>query len=155
VSVSNRSLWTSNTELEQGLLLRDDPLINLGLAQYAGEKEVWRHLYKKAGQAPKDEQERRYQRSLRLACFTNELQGRFLSKLPGAHLDDAEVKALIATEECEDELAVLLGNPTVDPRFVVELFKKKGVFEGMDDYKHLRLVHACAGNPLLATDTSD
>ncbi len=152
---SDSSLWTPNAELEQGLLQRNDPLINLGLAQYAGEKEVWEHLYKKAYQAPQNEQNRRYQRSLRIACFANELQGRFLSKLPGAHLAEGEIKALIASDECEEELAVLLSNRTVDPKFLVELFKKEGVFENLDDYKHLRLVHACAQNSLLATDTSD
>lgn len=152
---SESSLWTPNNELELGLLQRNDPLINLGLAQYAGEREVWRHVYKKAYQAPKNEQDRRYQRALRMACFANELQGRFLSKLPGAHLDEGEIKALVASDECEEELAVLLCNRTVDPKFVVAVLKKEGVFEGLEDYKHLRLVHACAQNPLLTTDTSD
>jgi hypothetical protein len=152
---SDSSLWTPNSELEQGLLQRNDPLIDLGLAQYAGEKEVWKHLHKKAYQGPQNEQDRRYQRSLRIACFSNELQGRFLSRLPEAHLNEGEIKALVADDECEEELAVLLSNRTVDPKFVIELFKKEGVFEHLEEYKHLRLVHACAQNPLLATDTSN
>lgn len=132
-----------------------DPLINLGLAQFGGEKEIWRRLYDKAMQAPRNEQDARYLRSLRFACFANEAQGPLLSRLPGAQLNEAEILALISTEDRERELAVLLSNPTVDPKFLVNLFKKEGEFETIEDYKHLRLVHACADNPLFTTDTSN
>jgi hypothetical protein len=43
-------------ELEKSLLKRDDPLINLGLAQYAFETEVISSLYEKSLAKPENDQ---------------------------------------------------------------------------------------------------
>ena len=50
-----------------------------------------------------------------------------------------------------------VSNPAIPskPKLLVELYQKEGVFAGIDDHKHMRLVHLSAQNPLLTTDTSD
>ena len=151
---AGRYSWTPNTELENGLLQRNDRLIDLGLAQYCGEKDVWLHLYQKAYNAPKNEQEKRYQLALRVACFANENLGGFLSRFPASNLEEAQVKALV-TDGSEDELHALLANPTVEAKLIVQVYEKEGVFAGIDDRKHQKLVWMTSHNPRLVTDTSD
>lgn len=121
---SLRFSWAPNEELEYGLLHRNDRLIDLGLAQYCGTREVWAQLYDRGRKAPQNEQERRYLLSLRVACLANEVQSRLLARFPSSNLDETQLKQAIS-EGTDEELAALLTNPRIESDLLVQLFERK------------------------------
>jgi hypothetical protein len=57
-----------NDRLETVLLRRNQPLINLGLASYGADKEVFAALYIHALEPPKNEADAKYKEGLRIGC---------------------------------------------------------------------------------------
>lgn len=151
---SLRFSWAPNEELEYGLLHRNDRLIDLGLAQYCGTREVWAQLYDRGRKAPQNEQERRYLLSLRVACLANEVQSRLLARFPSSNLDETQLKQAIS-EGTDEELAALLTNPRIESDLLVQLFERKGFFAGVDERQHMHFVIFASRNPRLVTDASD
>ena len=62
-------------KLEVRLLERNDRLINLALASFGTDKEVFKALYKNTLEPTQDETEAQYKRGLRLGCLSNEMIG--------------------------------------------------------------------------------
>jgi hypothetical protein len=145
----------SSKELEDSLLQRGDRLIDLGLAQFCGEKSVWQAVYAKARMVGTSEQESRYLHSLRVACLANENQGRSaLSPFLDTVMSTDEVKRLVL-HGTHEEMEALLSNPHVDEGLLVHLLKKESVFSQLEEKRHLLLVHLASENPRLVTDTSN
>ena len=65
--------------LETVLVKRNQPLINLGLASYGANKDVFAALYKHALEPPKNEADAKYKEGLRVGCLSN-------TTLPAAHI---------------------------------------------------------------------
>ena len=60
-----------NDRLETILIKRNHPLINLGLACYGANKDVFASLYKYSLAPAKDEKDAQYKEGLRIGCLSN------------------------------------------------------------------------------------
>ena len=146
-----RSFMAPDDELEQGLLLRQHPLIDLGLAKNASNPKLLAQLYHRAqlgtGDAAQD-------RAVRLACLSNRVAAGILltsSTVPGVSHEELRRLAL---EGDADEVRALFGNPAV--RGVLrDLYRQVEAFAGLDPNRWAMLVRCTAGNAALNRDDSD
>ena len=65
-------LSSETKALEARLVERNDPLINLGLACYCTNKDVFTALYKHSLEPTRDIADGLYKRNLRLGCLSNQ-----------------------------------------------------------------------------------
>src|SRR6266568_7478030 len=101
--------YDCDENLENSLLGRNDPLIDLGLARYAREPSVVASLYQKSRARPSDRLNERYLAGLGVACLSNEVEPRGFSHFPENIIGEEETARLIA-ESGGPELAALLSN---------------------------------------------
>ena len=66
------SWFPQRLDLEKILLKRNDPLINLGLAQYCSSTDIVYDLYNRTCIPCDSESEATYNQGLRVACFANQ-----------------------------------------------------------------------------------
>jgi hypothetical protein len=78
-TLSAKADFGRNDRLEAVLVKLNHPLINLGLASYGANKEVFTALYKHALEPPKNEADAKYKEGLRIGCLSN-------TTLKAAHL---------------------------------------------------------------------
>ncbi len=145
-----KSVLGGDEDLEKSLLARGEPLIDLGLARYANEKEVVAALYQKSWATPADLLQERYLRGLRIACLSNEVVKSLASRFPEDVLGTKEFTRLI-TEGDEVDLAALLSNPNLADEVFEALYKNEGLFASLPDERRRRLVHMSIYNPRLVT----
>lgn len=145
-----KSVFDGDENLEKSLLARGDPLIDLGLARYAGDKEVVAGLYQKSLAAPASHLQERYLRGLRIACLSNEVVKNLLSRFPQDVLGKEEFARLIA-EGDEEELAALLSNRNLTDEVLKALYKNEGLFATLPNERRRRLVLLSIDNPRLIT----
>ena len=69
--LSAKAEFGKNDRLENVLIKRNHPLINLGLACYGANKEVFASLYKYSLAPAKDEKDAQYKKGLRIGCLSN------------------------------------------------------------------------------------
>ena len=140
--------------LERSLLARSDPLIDIGLACYAGKNEVVAALYQKSLAKPADHLQERYLRGLRFACLSNEVVGirHFLGAGFPENVLGTEEFARLVDEGEEDELATLLTNPNIAEEVLEALYKNEGLFASLSDERRRRLVLLSTMNPRLTTN---
>ena len=138
-------------EVEQALLARSEPLIDLGLAQYGLTREVLSDLYQRSlrgtGDAAQD-------LGIRIAILSNQLApGRFFEA--NIAMTPEELRRL-AIEGREDEVKALLTNPMART-YVGDLYRRKAPFDALNDDRFHALVSASIGNPRLhfSDDTPD
>ncbi len=126
--------------IEQALLSRNVPLIDLGLAQHAFNPEVARTLFTepRAMRSP----------TLRLAVLANRNCGSVPSALG---LRGSE----IVSQTTNEELAALLQNPRIDCRLLTELLTHSGSFTTVTRSDWTRLVSICAENSLFEITYGD
>jgi hypothetical protein len=135
-------------EVEEALLARREPLIDLGLAQYGVNTNVLRELYQRSlvgtGDAALD-------MGIRIAALANRLAPqRFFETNPV--VDDEELQRL-AAEGTEEEMKALLANP-MTREYVAKLFGREPPFDAIDDERFHTLMRASILNPRLAFDES-
>ncbi|MDQ3565342.1 MAG: hypothetical protein M3436_14830 [Pseudomonadota bacterium] len=138
-------------DLEKSLLARGEPLIDLGLARYAGDKEVVAALYQKSLAAPAGHLQERYLRGLRIACLSNEVVKYLLSQFPQNTLGEKEFVRLI-TEGDEEDLYALLANRNLADEVLKDLYNNAGLFATLPDERRRRLVLLSIKNPRLITN---
>ena len=63
--------WHGKAELEKQLLIRDEKLINLALAQFATDKAIVIELYNRASDNHTNTDRVTYDKGLRVACLSN------------------------------------------------------------------------------------
>src|SRR5262245_5325952 len=74
-----RHAWYSHDkELEEGLRLRADPLIDLGLANFASDDKIVIGLYERSFSEASSPLEAKYLKGLRVACLSNRAVGGLL-----------------------------------------------------------------------------
>lgn len=142
--------WDKN--LEESLLARNEPLIDLGLARYAREEKVVAALYKKSRVTPTDRLQERYLYGLRVACLSNEVATHGFSKFPENILGEEETARLIK-ENKEGEIAALLSNRKFSHR-IEALYKNEGLFSDLTDERRRRMVATSIDNPRLTEEDS-
>lgn len=130
---------------------RGEPLIDLGLARYAGDKEVVAALYQKSLAAPAGHLQERYLRGLRIACLSNEVVKNPFSQFPQDVLGKEEFARLI-TEGDEEDLAALLPNRTLADEVLKALYKNEGLFATLPDERRRHSVLLSVNNPRLMTN---
>ena len=149
-SVEYISIFGGDSDLEQSLLARNDPLIDIGLARYAREEEVVAALYQKSLAKPADHLQERYFRGLRIACLSNEVVTNHTVSFQENVLGNEEFARLIS-EGDSDECFALLTNPRIGDEVLEALYKNEGLFVSLSDERRRQLVNASINNPRLTT----
>jgi len=128
-------LGESRDELEEALLGRKDPVINLGLALYGSDTKVGEKLYREGNE------------SIKRAV----LSGSTVS--PGLLARSWIVKLLpaILTEWNDDNLAELFSNNLIPDDVLVELFERKEPYDSLADEKWVLLCGYASSNDRLST----
>lgn len=149
--VAKRILGSPDEELEAALLARDDPMINLGLAQFGANEITVSFLYRRSFSSQVDDP--KYGKGLRLACLANRtisrtLFGAFFGR--DSAIDAAELRRL-AEEGDEDEISVIFANPSAGG-VIQTLYNCKAPFDDITDERRCSLVYASIKNPRINID---
>lgn len=141
-------------ELEESLLSRDDPLINLGLASFGCDPEVVGELWRKGMSLGDDV----FGGGLRVAVLSNQtLDSRAsLSRFPQNVLGEENV-AHVLKEAQWPEVEALVQNPTISDDVLRSLYRGDAFADGIDEARRRQLVSASGQNERLLTreDTND
>jgi hypothetical protein len=150
--IDNDGLYFSfryDKELEKQLLGRSDPLINLGLAEFGGVKEIAAYLWKEASQSGGDE---KCKAAMRLALLRNphhldSFGNDGLGVVPMIEL------AQILNSENRWEIEAAMTNPGAK-KLLGQLMNRKEPFNAIPEAKFLSLLYAAGRNPSLRDDDS-
>jgi hypothetical protein len=138
-----------NQALETALLQRDDPLIDLGLAQFANTTGVVSAVFKKGLAAPTPMRDTLYLDGLRIACLSNQVATNMLRRSfdPVEIIGEAEFRRVLA--EAENEAHALFCNPNLDTSLLESLYRRTGHFADLSEVNWLRLIARSKNNPRL------
>jgi hypothetical protein len=125
---SKAELLTYRDEkLEPVLLERNEPLINLGLACYCANREVFRALYKHNLSPPRDETDAHYKNGLRVGCLSNQVvtPAHLLADFPADLIGADETRRILAAGD-DDEASALLRNSFLSEKLLEALYSRSG-----------------------------
>jgi hypothetical protein len=134
-------------QLEQSLLERGDPLIDLGLACYGSDKGMVGELYKKALITPDTPADARYRKGLRIACLSNQV-GRCGFTGPREIIGEDETRRVLGEADW-DEAEALICNPEIGCKLLQALYERTGPFSTIPEDRWLILVDMSAKNTRL------
>jgi hypothetical protein len=137
-------------EIESALVERNEPLINLGLACYGTNKEVFKALYKHGLGAPHDGGDARYRQGLRIGCLSNGSvpAAHFVLEFPRELIGETEMHRVLAEGEGA-EVEALLCNLRISDKVLEELYQHTGIFATIPDERWCNLVSVSGGNERL------
>ncbi len=146
-------LFGRNDEIELALLERNEQLINLGLACYGTNKEVFKALYKFTLETPRDEADAAYRRGLRIGCLSNEAlrHAHWVDDFPRELIGETEIHRVIADGE-HAEIEALLCNPSVSTKMLEELYEHRGALAPIPNERWCALVHVSGKNERIGTE---
>jgi hypothetical protein len=153
---SQMDLLTARDEkLEVILLERNEPLINLGLACYCANRDVYKALYKHSFQPARDEADARYKHGLRVGCLSNQVMGNahIILDYPAAIIGPEDVHRLMVQGD-DDEITALLRNPSISEKILEALYTHAGPCATLDQERWARLVAISGKNERLRTESS-
>ena len=114
-------------QLETTLIERSEPLIDLGLACYAANKDVVSRIYKQAAAATDNPTEARQRKGLRIGCLSNQsvtaAQFSIYSPFPESLIGAEETQRILA-EGDRDEVEALICNPSIDDELLEALYQR-------------------------------
>jgi len=157
--------WTDSSfgypiNLEPVLLERDDPLINLGLACFGTNREVFEALYRRGRELARDAADKRYKKALRIGCLSNQtvwaqrnrstVRKGFEERFPTAFIGLAELKHILSQGE-RDEVEALICNPTISEELLEELYRHTGAFAELPNERWRQVVVQSARNERVNT----
>ena len=145
------SWFPERPDLEQVLLNRNDPLINLGLAQYCSSVDIVYDLYNRACIPCDSESEATYNQGLRVACFANQSINRWMGWSWLAKKIDLNPLFKGRTEEAY----AFVKNPSIHPDSLVSLYERTKPFIDLEEITWLSFINASSKNPRLNIDESD
>jgi hypothetical protein len=133
----------TDPQVEKSLLARNDPLINLGLAQYGIEDDTVKTLF--------DSTDPTYRPALRLAVLSNQAlvthqayhTGNLVEALIGHRRNAGEWLPSLSNEE----LRALFKNPTLDDNFLIDFLEQKKGWKELDEQRQIFVLRALAKNP--------
>jgi hypothetical protein len=166
--IKSKPYLASDDELEEILLKRGEPLIDLGLANYGANAKVVAELYHRAVTTTDNLLEARYRKGLQIACLSNQSikEVHFLFKFPNGLIGPEETARVVAgagsakdrnPSEGYGAAKALICNPTVDEEFLEALYERKEPFSKIGDDCWELLVLMSQDNKRLTTreDTDD
>jgi hypothetical protein len=135
-----------DASLEKSLLGRNDPLINLGLAQFGIEDEILRSLFDSPASSQRS--------ALRLAVLSNTTirkhqpyhSGDLIAALTGTR---GEVGPWLASLS-DEELRALFLNPTLGNEFLLEFLERKKGWSDLSEPRQILTLYALANNPRMS-----
>ena len=142
------------TRLNWPLVERNEPLINLGLACFGTNKEVFQALYKHGLGEPRDGADTQYRRGLRIGCLSN-------VSIPAAHyVRDFPRELLIGVAELHEivasgdnaEIEALLCNPSLSSKILEELYQRAGAFAFVTEERWCDLIYMSRKNARIGTE---
>jgi hypothetical protein len=139
-------VWSGDDVLEAELLVRDEPLIDLGLAIAGNSSDVLRALWSKY-----DERDEK----LSLAIKVGILGGTNVSAIPTSELAKILEGAFFVTCDKNDEMAYSLLRNKRARSVIEEFLKKRAPFDGVSQERIPVLLHALSKNDCLNFDGSD
>jgi hypothetical protein len=141
----------ANDEIELTLIERNQPLINLGLACFGTNLEVYNALYKHSLEPARDATDAQYKRGLRIGCLSNESVAResLLLDFPRGLIGDAELNRVLGSGD-EAEVEALVCNPGA-AQLLEELYRHKGAFADIDQERWRQLVYISRKNEQIGT----
>jgi hypothetical protein len=140
-------VWGDDDKLEIELLRRNEPLIDLGLAQAASTKEVVSTLWTKYD--AKDQ-------TMALAVKIGILGGMNVSAIPSEEIINIIKGKYVGNFDEKDNMTYALLENKHARRLVVEnLLNKKPPFDSIPEERMLVLLNAVKSNECLNIDTSD
>lgn len=149
---SERELVLRDGKLEVLLLERNEPLINLGLACYGANRDVYKALYKHGCLQARDEADAQYKQGLRVGCLSNQVIGAcIISGYPVALIGPEELQRLILHGD-EDETAALLSNSSISGDVLEALYTRTGPCATLDEKRWARLVSISSKNERLRNE---
>lgn len=146
----NRFQYHRAEGLEARLVERSDRLINLGLASYGLDKDVFKALYKFSLEPAQDETDARYKLGLRLACLSNTALPvvTWVWRFPHELVGNEEVERILVGGQWS-EIEALLGNPHCSDQMLEHAFTGEGSFAGIPEQRRAHLLHVVAKNERL------
>jgi len=142
---------SADGNLEKTLLDRAEPLINLGLGQFAGSTSVVRLLYTRAREGTGNPV---LDRAVRLACLSNRHwpEQEFLGERPTV-LDNAETRRLAESGD-DAEVRAILNNPA-QKLLLQNLFNQKPPFENIPTDRLANLISVASWNSAVEAESKD
>src|ERR1051326_6157285 len=144
--------------LEMTLIERNEPIINLGLATFGLNKDVFKALYDHSREPAKTEADRKYKQGIRIGCLSNRsiVKSILFLDFP-LEIIGAEELQRLCCEADYTELKALICNPKVSDRLLEELYKRAGPFAALADDRWASIVSLSSKNERLNTkeDTED
>jgi hypothetical protein len=149
-----RDIVAGDEALENSLLAREDPLIDLGLACYGTNEEVVGALYRKGLVEPRTSLDGRYRKGLRIACLSNQVIDNWA--FPTNVIGKEETHRVLF-EADRQEADALLCNPKLNDDLLVALYQRSEPLAALPDDRWCDLISMSAKNPRLVTrnDTED
>lgn len=136
----------ADEELEQALLDRNDPQINLALARYAFYDSVVRKLFANTHDADG------YGRAIRFSVLSNQCVGsNFCSSLPEALFEDKEQGTVWLASASLEEIGVLFENPSLNDSFLLDFLEGKESWQAMGEDQRLAAITALSQNKRMQT----
>jgi hypothetical protein len=137
------TLFANDEGIEQALLGRNDPLINLSLARFSANPDILRALYTGAGKTSKP---------IRLALLMNEVARRIGSTgMPDVLVERDEAVGGLLSDLDEEELLALFSNPELENDFLINFFEQKGPWQALDERRQQIALRALYKNSRLTT----
>jgi hypothetical protein len=151
---SRTDLLGRDDRLETVLVKRNHPLVNLGLASYGANKEVFAALYKHALERPKNEADARYKEGLRIGCLSNTTlaAASFLHHFPRDVIGPQETWRVLL-QGGDAETRALIRNPSLDDDLLEALYQRTDGFAQMPEERWCDLVSLSTENERLVTET--
>lgn len=150
--------WASydSKKIEPSLVERNEPLINLGLASFGANEDVYKALYKHSLTPPQDNADAIYKRGLRVGCLSNQVVPVVhpVFDYPAQLIGASEMHRLITAGD-DAEVSALARNPKVSDRFLEALYLRFGPFAEIDEKRWCILIAASSKNERLKTCEDD
>ena len=139
--------------LETVLAKRNHLLINLGLACYGANQEVFAALYNHSLERPEDENDAQYKLGLRIGCLSNTAltKAKFLRDFPREIIGPQETWRVLSNGT-DAETKALIRNPSIEDDLLVALYRRADMFEQMPEKRWQLLVWLSAENERLVTE---
>jgi hypothetical protein len=133
----------TDPQVEKSLLARNEPLINLGLAQYGIEDDTVKTLFNSIDPA--------FRPALRLAVLSNQAlvthQAYHTGNLTEALIGHRRNAGEWLPELSNEELQALFKNPTLDDNFLIDFLEQKTGWHELDERRQMFVLRALAKNP--------
>jgi hypothetical protein len=145
--------YYDDKKIEPMLLERNEPLINLGLASFGANREVFRALYEHSLTQPKNNADAIYKHGLRIACLSNQIVSKvhLVMDFPAELIGAEEMRRIIERGENAETTAIMC-NPSISDKMLEALYLRSGLFASISKDRWCRLIATSAKNERLRTN---